>query len=58
MSLKGITIPQKYLLSHTLLSHSNLLFVLKEWRQFKQPESPSCFDVIPLNKGDNSFPVR
>ena len=58
MSLKGIKIPQKYLLSNTLLSNSSLFFVLKEWRQFKQPKSPSCFDVIPLNNADNSFVAR
>ena len=40
VSSKGMIVLQKSLFSRTFLRESSLFFVLKEWRQFRQKESP------------------
>ena len=53
-----ITLQKLLLFLHTFLYDSSLIFILKEWRQFKQKKSLLFFDVIPLDNADNFFTAR
>ena len=58
MSLAGTTTLRKSLFSHNFVWDSNLFFVLRKWKQFRQQKSPLVFDGIPLNNADSSFITR
>ena len=56
--LEGIKTLQKSYFLNTFLCNSSLVFVLSEWRQYRQWKSESWVDVTLFNNGDSLFIVR